>query len=325
MNDSPLRFSDQLHLLSNNTVRAIQLCFAQCESSIRITGKEQFEWLTLFSASDIDPLLLACMFDRSSSDLFGSVMNESQIKTNSSHVKKITRELQSNGINPAILITTVLLHTNLWTPSQLAGLANLKKVKQKYDDLLLKMAVDHNGDVSEKAKEMNKIVTTLMCMSFPNYGHEVKVTTALRKFPISKETHLFAIRDQLDIIENVFHSITPTKQETLILVTTMKNISEGRCPQDLALDTMKYIGWLYCRRAEAIGACSGSMTKSDFQKTACVLASSLYLMSSVNLKNMDESLRHIFGKEQCKVYLSISQLHYFRCSIYSKDCQLSSL
>ena len=106
-----------------------------------------------------------------------------------------------------------MLHTNLWTPSQLAGLANLEKVKQKYDELVLKMAVDQNGDVSEKAKEMNKIVTTLMCMAFPNYGHEVKVTTALRKFPISKETHLFAIGEQLNIIENIFCSITPTKQE----------------------------------------------------------------------------------------------------------------
>ena len=260
-------------------------------------GKEQFEWLTLFSSADIDPLILACMFDRSSSDLFGSVMNESQIETNSSHVKKITRELQSNGVNPAILITTVLLHTNRWTPTQIAGLANLEKVKQKYDELLLTMAVDHNGDVSEKAKEMDKIVTTLMCMAFPNYGHEVKVTTTLRKFPVNKETHLFAIREQLDIIEKVFCSITPTKQETLMLVTTMKKLSEGRCPQDLALNTMRYTGSLYRRRAEAIGACSGSMTKPDFQKTACVLASFLYIMRNENLKNMDESLRHIFGKE----------------------------
>ena len=305
MNDSPLRFSDQLHLLSNNTIRAIQLCFAQCESSTRITGKEQFEWLTLFSSADIDPLLLACMFDRSSSDLFGSVMNESQIETNSSHVKKITRELQSNGVNPAILITTVLLHTNLWTPSQLAGLANFKKVKQKYDELLLTMAVDHNGDVSEKAKEMDKIVTTLMCMAFPNYGHEVKVTTTLRKFPVNKETHLYAIRDQLDIIETVFLSITPTNQETLMIVTTMKNICEGTCPQDLVLNTMKHIGLLYLRRAEAIGACSGSMTKPDFQKTVCVLASYLYIMRNENLKNMDESLRHIFGKEL--KHISVSQ------------------
>ena len=296
MNDSLLKFSDQLHLLSNNTIRAIQLCFAQCESSTRITGKEQFEWLTLFSCADIDPLLLACMFDRSSSDLFGSVLTESQIEANSSCITKIQRELQANGINPAILITTVLLHTNLWTPTQLAGLANLERVKQTNNELLLKMAVDQNGDVSEKVKEMDKIVTTLMCMTFPNYGHEVKVTTSLRKFPINKETHLYAIGEQLNIIEKVFLSITPTKQETYNLVTTMERISDGRCPQDLALNTMKYVGSLYLRRAEAIGACSGSMTKPDFQKTACVLASSLYLMRGENLKNLDESLRHIFGK-----------------------------
>ena len=125
---------------------------------------------------------------------------------------------------------------------------------------------------------------------------EVKVTTALRKFPINKETHLYAIGEQLNIIEKVFLSITPTKQETYNLVTTMERISDGRCPQDLALNTMKYVGSLYLRRAEAIGACSGSMTKPDFQKTACVLASSLYLMRGENLKNLDESLRHIFGK-----------------------------
>ena len=85
----------------------------------------------------------------------------------------------------------------------------------------------------------------------------------------------------------------------------MQSISEGRCPQDLALNTIKYMGSLYRRRAEAIGACSGSMTKPDFQKTACVLASYLYIMRNENLKNMDESLRHIFGKEL--KHISVSQ------------------
>ena len=297
MKDSPLALSDQLVLLEGNTKKAVETCLGNIYSFTN-SGHEQYQWLTLFAACGLDHAKVSYMQKRTPSQLFGCVMDESVIKNNIKivEVNRVRKHLQSMAGSPGILVATMLLNMDLWTPSQVQKLANPKKVNKLSEELLVYMNVKLNiSDTIEKAREkMSKIVRTLndVFQTFPNFGHEVIVTTIIKPFPINKVSYQYAIYQQLKTIDKVFQNISPKQEESYELIKNMGNILDGTCSQNLARFTMKYIGSLFRRRAEAIGGCS----QGSGSKTKTTLASILYMMRSETLKNRMESLNHIFGK-----------------------------
>ena len=294
MKDSPLTFSDQLVLLEENSRKALELCLGNIYSFTN-SGHEQYQWLTLFAACGLEPAKISKMQRRTPSQLFGCVMDESVIKNNLiiMEVEGVRKHLQSKAGSPGTFLATMLLNTDLWTPNQVHKLANPKEVNKLYEDTLVYMNVKLNSsDTTEKAREkMSKIVRTLndVFQTFPNFGHEVKVTTIIRPFAINRETYTYALYQQLRTIDEVFKTTTPKQEISYTLIKNVENITEGTCSQDLARCTMKYLGSLLRRRAEVIGGCSAS-------KTALILASLVDLMRADTLTNLEESLNHIFGK-----------------------------
>ena len=209
MKDSPLTLSDQLVLLEENSKKAVEVCLGNIYSFTN-SGHEQYQWLTLFAACGLDHAKVSYMQRRTPSQLFGCVMDESVIKNNFfiMEVEGVRKHLQSKAGSPGILLATMLLNTDLWTPSQVHKLANPKQINKLYEDTLVYMNVKLNSsDTIEKAREkMSKIVRTLndVFQTFPNFGHEVIVTTVIKQFPINKVHYQYALYQQLKTIEEVF-------------------------------------------------------------------------------------------------------------------------
>ena len=315
MQDSSIELSDQCILLSENMASAVQLCIAQCKMRIAVFGTEQFQWLTLYEAKDIDPLYLASMRRVTLLELLRNLMTKTQILQHIRFANRIGKELRAYAHNPGILIMCVLLNTEMCTPTQLEKLGHLKKVQSTYDTFVSMIAKYSNIDIEKTKAQMSKIVMILSNMSknFPNYWDEVVVTTVLRKFPISQETYQFAVYQQLKIVDDVFKTIRP-KQDTYTLLRAMEQIWEGKCSEDFARGIMKNIGSLYRRRAKAIVGCFGSSMNPSYFKTACTLASFLYMMRSNLMSNMQESFNYIYGKELKhllkNLYYSSSMYHF---------------
>ena len=295
MKDMSIESSDQCALLSENMASAVQLCIAQCKTSKAIFGSEQLQWLTLYEAKDIHPLVRACMRRVNLLELFRNLMTKTQILQHIRFANKIGKELGAYAHNPGTLIMCVLLNTEMWTPTQLETLGNLKEV-QRFYDLLVSTTAKYN--IENTKEQMSKISMILNDMSrnFPNYWDEVMVTTVLTKFPIIQETYQFAVYQQLKIVDDVFKTIRP-KQDTYTLLRAMEQMWEGKCSEAFARGIMKNIGSLYRRRAKVIVGCFGSSMNPSYFKTACTLASFLYMMRSNLMSNMQESFNHIYGKE----------------------------
>ena len=323
MKDSPLALSDQLVLLEGNTKKAVETCLGNIYSFTN-SGHEQYQWLTLFAACGLDHAKVSYMQKRTPSQLFGCVMDESVIKNNIKivEVNRVRKHLQSMAGSPGILVATMLLNMDLWTPSQVQKLANPKKVNKLSEELLVYMNVKLNiSDTIEKAREkMSKIVRTLndVFQTFPNFGHEVIVTTIIKQFPINRVHYQYALYQQLKTIDEVFTSIRPTKHHSQKLINDMLSMSEGRCSADLAQCFVKYTGSIFRQRAEAIAGSSGF----NFCKTACGLGSSIFIMRSEILKNMQESFNHIFGKELKHSSESHNNHKVLKCKINSRFSQV---
>ena len=304
-----MTLNDQLVLLEENSKKAVELCLGNIYSFTN-SGHEQYQWLTLFAACGLDHAKVSYMQKRTPPQLFGCVMTESVIENNIKlvEVNGVRKHLQSMAGSPGLLIATMLLNMDLWTPSQVHKLANPKQINKMYEDTLVYMNVKLNSrDTIEKAREkMSKIVRTLndVFQTFPNFGHEVIVTT-IRPFPINRVHFQRAIYQQLKTVDEVFQNIRPNHDHSKELIKTLNSIREGTCSEDLGSRTIKYIGSLFRQRAEAIVGCSYSMTNPNLCKTACMLGSFFYIMRSDNLKNLQESYNHIFGKERIFQNVSI--------------------
>ena len=117
MKDSPLTLSDQLVLLEENSRKGLELCLGNIYSFTN-SGHEQYQWLTLFAACGLEPAKISDMQRRTPSQLFGCVMAESMIENNIKlvRVNGVRKHLQSKAGSPGILLATMLLNTDLWTP-----------------------------------------------------------------------------------------------------------------------------------------------------------------------------------------------------------------
>ena len=104
MKDMSIESSDQCALLSENMASAVQLCIAQCKTSKAIFGSEQLQWLTLYEAKDIHPLVRACMRRVNLLELFRNLMTKTQILQHIRFANKIGKELGAYAHNPGTLI-----------------------------------------------------------------------------------------------------------------------------------------------------------------------------------------------------------------------------